>query len=254
MDFFRKTIYVNKSGECIGFVRLTKNNDEYTFENNCDEITGSNIYFVKNINDKLLAVDSGQKVSHKMCFGKELDGIDGFLYKSGGIMYASDIGEAAFNAENVEFADKFETIEIQSVNETIEEQPKVSEIPEFEETQPQNKLRDWKEMFKKYKHFEPFADDEIYSCVKIGFEDLKYLPSSCQSLIDNSFLLHGLYYYGHVLLGKYKCKKREKIYVLAVPGKYSSGEQVIAMMFGFEKYKNAGEHGYWYVLFRDDND
>lgn len=120
------------------------------------------------------------------------------------------------------------------------------------------KINDWKDLFKKYDIVEKFNDDQMYDVIEIGYDDLKYLPNGCEGMVNNSFLLHGLFNYGHVILAKYKCKKKHKVYVLGIPGVTNSSERTMAPMFGFEHFKlarrNQGEDinfGYWYRLFTD---
>lgn len=148
------------------------------------------------------------------------------------------------------------------------------EIPEFLKTHKKErksrvkyedsyymKITDWKDLFKKKDMVEPFSDDEIFSCIELNAEEIKYLPSTCSNALKNSFLLHGLYYYNHVLVGKYRCKKRQKIYVLGIPGTYDNVERMMAVMYGFDRFKVArrdgirtSEFGYWYAFFRDDEE
>lgn len=164
-----------------------------------------------------------------------------------------------------------DTLQTASIDETQEDLP-VQEIPDFLKVKKKDKrnrikyeksyhmkVNNWKDFFKKYDVVEPFSDELIYNCVEIKYDDLKYLPSSCNNVRNNSFLLHGLYNYDHVLVGKYKCKRRQQIFVLGVPGRYDNNQKMIASMFGFDNFK-AGQRGsvrdksfgYWYTLFRDD--
>ncbi len=156
----------------------------------------------------------------------------------------------------------------QSVSEAVPEEKcqesEHIEIPDFLKRKKKSKayqppVNNWKDMLKYYDIVEPFNDGVIYCCVEIGIDDLKYLPSSCKNAVKNSFLLHGLYLHKHLLIGKYKCKKRQKVYVLGVPGNYENSEAVIATMFGFDNFKKAkregvpdANFGYWYTLFKDD--
>jgi hypothetical protein len=120
------------------------------------------------------------------------------------------------------------------------------------------KINDWREMFKKYDRVEKFSDDRIFDVVQIGYDDLEYLPCACDGLVNNSFLLHGLFNYGHIILGKYKCKKKHKVYMIGIPGMADTSEKTMAPMFGFEQFKpvkacknEEANFGYWYRLFTD---
>lgn len=71
-----------------------------------------------------------------------------------------------------------------------------------------------------------------------------------RSYIHNSFLLHGYYNYGHVMIDESGEEPR-----LGVPGNYYEREQMVAEMFGFPVFEPAreGEHitngtfGYFYT-------
>lgn len=194
------------------------------------------------------------------------------------------------NEENLEINQISEGIEVSDTTETkgeVEKSPvikiqesmlktevkKQSEIPEFLKVKKKDsknnvkyeksyhmKITNWKDFFKKYDIVEPFSDDSIFGCVEIKYDDLMYLPESCQNVRNNSFLLHGLYTYNHVIVGKHRCKRRQKVYVLGVPGRYDNNQRIIAAMFGFDNFKAAQRSsvrdknfGYWYTFFKDDS-
>ena len=68
--------------------------------------------------------------------------------------------------------------------------------------------------------------------------------------VHNSFLLHGYYNYGHIILDETKEEPR-----LGVPGNYYEREQLVAQMFGFPDFEPAqdvekitnGTFGYFYT-------
>lgn len=200
--------------------------------------------------------------------GLPADEIDGIVIVSGDIFYFSPWSDEPFDRETVSETESFKKLLVPEPKEDIS----IQEIPDFLKVKKKEstgkvkydksyyrKINDWKDLFGKYDVEELFDDDLIYNCVKIGYDDLKYLPGTCKRLINNSFLLHGIYLYGHVLIGKYKCKKNRKVYILAVPGNYDKSECVIAAMFGFENFKRiqvrgkiVGDSGYWYTIFKDD--
>lgn len=70
-----------------------------------------------------------------------------------------------------------------------------------------------------------------------------------RAYVHNSFLLHGYYNYGHLVLDEKKGKSR-----LGVPGNYYEREEVVAGMFGFPDFepakgraKQTGVFGYYFT-------
>ncbi len=103
----------------------------------------------------------------------------------------------------------------------------------------------------------PFEDEAITSCVRIEPADLEYFPKETWILGSNSFLLHGYYTYGHLILAKMKGMGRESI-MIGVPGLYQNRERFLAKLFGFEYFKPIsktgsaeGDFGYWYLFLPD---
>lgn len=199
--------------------------------------------------------------------------IDGVVMKHGDRVFYAEWSEKTFDYEKAKTVDSFKEVVVTEPEEKQEEKElKIQEIPDFLKVRKKPKvskvkydksyymkINDWKDLFKKHDTVEPFSDDDTFGCVEIGYDDLKFLPSSCRRLINNSFLLHGMYCYGHVLLGHRRCKRRQKIYVLGVPGRYERSECLFAGMFGFEQFKRGvrkggrdKDFGYWCVTFCDD--
>lgn len=119
--------------------------------------------------------------------------------------------------------------------------------------QPAKPLYDdkWKQLRQIYKTVHPFGDERNY--LSIAPRDFIILPQKYQGLVSNSFLLHGYYNYGHVLLGRQE-KRGESIYYLGVPGIYHDREKQVALMFGFEAFEGAAEPcapgSFGYYMFR----
>lgn len=114
----------------------------------------------------------------------------------------------------------------------------------------------WEILKREHESVYPFEDDEIAECIKIEPKDLLHLEREEWILGNNSFLLHGYYYYRYLLLGKMQ-KDKETCYILGVPGIFDSREKMMAVMFGFPDFKTckqtptkAGEFGYWYKRVR----
>lgn len=119
----------------------------------------------------------------------------------------------------------------------------------------------WSMLGHYYKKKKPFGDEKEYLC--ISPEDLILLPEKYEHLYKNSFLLHGYYAYGHILLGAVDVQNRN-IYRLYIPGMGHDKEQIVAGMFGFGNFmpakqvrpdeflheKNMGtreQYGYYYM-------
>lgn len=105
-------------------------------------------------------------------------------------------------------------------------------------------------MLKKFPVLNPFFDQEVIASVRMEPKDLGNFPMEHWYLANNSFLLHGYYYYRHLLF--MKMKNREEVqYAIAVPGVNDYREKFMANMFGFEQFKgvknsNHADFGYWW--------
>ena len=96
----------------------------------------------------------------------------------------------------------------------------------------------WEQLNKQYPHIHPFGDAREY--LSITPRDFVVLSRKYQELVQNSFLLHGYYNYGHVILTRIKEKNGERFY-LGVPGVYYTREKQAALMFGFEGFEAGTE-------------
>ena len=101
-----------------------------------------------------------------------------------------------------------------------------------------------------YPRVYPFAGDKQVWGMQIQLKDMKYLPPEYQTLGNNSFLLHGFFTYGMLLLGFMEDTKQ---WFLGIPGIYQNQERVMAALFGFTEFRTrqecvqkTGEFGYWY--------
>lgn len=101
-----------------------------------------------------------------------------------------------------------------------------------------------------YPRVYPFAGDKSVWGMQIQLKDLKALPPDYQMVGTNSFLLHGFFAYGTLLLGYMEDTQQ---WFLGVPGIYQNQERVMAALFGFTEFRTCqecvqktGEFGYWY--------
>ena len=111
----------------------------------------------------------------------------------------------------------------------------------------------WTQLGHYYKTVHPFGDEREY--LSVAPRDFIVLPERYQRLVANSFLLHGYYNYGHVLLGRHQ-ESGEYHYYLGVPGIYHEREKQVARMFGFEGFEGAAdpaaEGSFGYYMLRVD--
>lgn len=131
--------------------------------------------------------------------------------------------------------------------EELREEPK--EEPALEQERFQTLYEDkWTQLTRYYRKMRPFGDGREY--LSIRPEDFIILQEKYQKLVGNSFLLHGYYNYGHVILERQKedgCYR----YYLGVPGIYHEREKQVAGMFGFVGFEGAaspcaeGSFGYY---------
>ena len=110
---------------------------------------------------------------------------------------------------------------------------------------------------------EEYPKDSNPSYEKIDLSQIRDLPSPNWHLATNSFLVHGFWNYGYLVLKKVVEEGQKKL-ALGVPGIYERPEAVMAVLFGFpnfemvsqemtilEKEKNqetkVGTMGCWFV-------
>lgn len=92
----------------------------------------------------------------------------------------------------------------------------------------------WEKLKNRYQIIHPYGDDREYVTLRI--KDLGILQTEYQGMANNSFLLHGYFYYKYLILGK----ERGDQYYLGVPGIFHEREKMMALMFGFEAFDCPG--------------
>lgn len=108
----------------------------------------------------------------------------------------------------------------------------------------------WQQLCKEYPNIHPFSNNKIFLSIKP--EDFIILQQNYQKLVHNSFLLHGFYNYGHMILGKISEEENAPVYI-GVPGVYYEREKQAAQMFGFVGFESteqpvqAGSYGYYMI-------
>lgn len=154
-----------------------------------------------------------------------------------------------------------ETEELQQVEPEAEEQPEPQQaIPPAEEEaqsheeepaseapflRSQRKMQagqispnKWEQLNRIYPKIQPFGDVREY--LSIAPCDFVILSEHYQEMVQNSFLLHGYYNYGHLILTKIK-EGIDDNYYLGVPGVYYEREKQAALLFGFEGFEGDGD-------------
>ena len=108
----------------------------------------------------------------------------------------------------------------------------------------------WQQLCKEYPKVHPFSGEKTF--LSIRPEDFIILQQEYQKLVHNSFLLHGFYNYGHMILGKLSEEEEAPIYI-GVPGVYYEREKQAARMFGFVGFESteqpvqSGSYGYYMI-------
>lgn len=108
----------------------------------------------------------------------------------------------------------------------------------------------WQQLCKEYPKVHPFSGKKTFLTIKP--EDFIILQQEYQKLVHNSFLLHGFYNYGHMILGKLSEEEEAPIYI-GVPGVYYEREKQAARMFGFVGFESteqpvqSGSYGYYMI-------
>ena len=108
----------------------------------------------------------------------------------------------------------------------------------------------WMQLCKEYPNVHPFSNHKVFLSIKP--EDFIILQQTYQKLVHNSFLLHGFYNYGYMILGKLSEEEKAPVYI-GVPGVYYEREKQAAQMFGFVGFEStehpvqAGSYGYYMI-------
>lgn len=148
-----------------------------------------------------------------------------------------------------------EAEKIKEESEVVEEVEKTQQIKKSaDEAKPPEKNtmalypNKWQQLCAIYPVVHPFQDGRAY--LSIEPRDFVVLQERYQPMVQNSFLLHGFYYYRHLLLGRHRHGKSVQYY-LGVPGVFYEKEKAAALFYGFESFEGAvtpakeGSFGYY---------
>ena len=107
----------------------------------------------------------------------------------------------------------------------------------------------WNKMLRSRERQTPFGKEDGDLYVYGEPRDLLGLGPKMRPLVNNSFLLHGFYSYGHLLLGR---RAADGALLLGVPGEFYMQEKMMASLFGFPEFRKltdgygeGGNLGYW---------
>lgn len=182
--------------------------------------------------------------------GLVLGGLEGRIY--GAEWDQRDINTALLDFRGATAAEELAAAECDTEEVSVEESLSTEEGPHLTE---EGRLRDWQDIFVKEKILQPFDDDMMYDCVEVTPDFVGKIPSGEKSFYNNSFLLHGYFNYGHLLLGRLDRPGEGRRYFIGVPGTYNNRERMIAAMYGFENFRKSIRRdykqpyfGYWYAV------
>lgn len=134
----------------------------------------------------------------------------------------------------------------------LKEPEKLEEVKRKEVTRRDAREEQWEYLAKHFPVVQ-YVDGSgaVMSSIRLAPQSLKRVPRDKWELGNNSFLLHGIYQYHHLLLLQRKTES-EVTYYIGVPGIYNDQEQMMASMFGFQEFRmlkepGAGQRslGYW---------
>lgn len=105
----------------------------------------------------------------------------------------------------------------------------------------------WDHICSIYPRREPFGDGKQF--IKVGLSDFVILNEECYALAQNSFLLHGYYNYGYLVL----YRSGEGQYYIGTPGTFYEKEKEVAILYDFTHFEckdddaKEGTFGYYMI-------
>ena len=287
-SFFRYISYVDyyKKGEKIknvGFLRWKLHNSEHQIElqlkdvncpqgkyeikeKNTGNIIGEIIIDqgIGNFSKKFLSMSASDEMYIETFSGRlYLGDVEGFSvllnsdeYLSVQVRFEQGKRDAKAASENVliegieeKYAEpvSVKEIEYEKISNNKEKEQVIHKKIEIIEPIHEDK---WQQLCKEFPNVHPFPNRKIFLSIKP--EDFIILQQEYQKLVHNSFLLHGFYNYGHIILGRLTEEEETPIYI-GVPGVYYEQEKRAAQMFGFVGFESiehpvqAGSYGYYMI-------
>ena len=165
--------------------------------------------------------------------------------------------EPVLEDEEMETAETEQAVqqEIVEEEENLEERAMENQEENFQEELPEPQMAE--QSVEQSEESAVFCDHAFCDCRKINPGDFKMLNRRDQGLLYNNFLRHGFSRHGFVILAR---REEDDQYILGIPGYYERQEALMANMFGFPYFKEAGRDrngtqgfGYWYRFIERPN-
>ena len=253
--------YIRREESCegvlLGECNLAGGNIQFEQEMTSQNIGGS-LYSLENLCGLIILTDSG------IMYGS---GWDDKPIRLGEILLTKEAMrkeeeeeiavEPVLEDEEMETAETEQAVqqEIIEEEENLEERAMENQEENFQEEPPEPQMAE--QSVEKSEEPAVFRDHAFCDCRKINPGDFKMLNRRDQGLLYNNFLRHGFSRHGFVILAR---REEDDQYILGIPGYYERQEALMANMFGFPYFKEAGRDrngtqgfGYWYRFIERPN-
>lgn len=253
--------YIRREESCegvlLGECNLAGGNIQFEQEMTSQNIGGS-LYSLENLCGLIILTDSG------IMYGS---GWDDKPIRLGEILLPKEAMrkeeeeeiavEPVLEDEEMETAETEQDVqqEIIEEEENLEERAMENQEENFQEEPPEPQMAE--QSVEKSEEPAVFRDHAFCDCRKINPGDFKMLNRKDQGLLYNNFLRHGFSRHGFVILAR---REEDDQYILGIPGYYERQEALMANMFGFPYFKEAGRDrngtqgfGYWYRFIERPN-
>lgn len=253
--------YIRREESCegvlLGECNLAGGNIQFEQEMTSQNIGGS-LYSLENLCGLIILTDSG------IMYGS---GWDDKPIRLGEILLTKEAMrkeeeeeiavEPVLEDEEMETAETEQAVqqEIIEEEENLEERAMENQEENFQEEPPEPQMAE--QSVEKSEEPAVFRDHAFCDCRKINPGDFKMLNRKDQGLLYNNFLRHGFSRHGFVILAR---REEDDQYILGIPGYYERQEALMANMFGFPYFKEAGRDrngtqgfGYWYRFIERPN-
>lgn len=253
--------YIRREESCegvlLGECNLAGGNIQFEQEMTSQNIGGS-LYSLENLCGLIILTDSG------IMYGS---GWDDKPIRLGEILLTKEAMrkeeeeeiavEPVLEDEEMETAETEQAVqqEIIEEEENLEERAMENQEENFQEELPEPQMAE--QSVEKSEEPAVFRDHAFCDCRKINPGDFKMLNRKDQGLLYNNFLRHGFSRHGFVILAR---REEDDQYILGIPGYYERQEALMANMFGFPYFKEAGRDrngtqgfGYWYRFIERPN-
>ena len=253
--------YIRREESCegvlLGECNLAGGNIQFEQEMTSQNIGGS-LYSLENLCGLIILTDSG------IMYGS---GWDDKPIRLGEILLPKEAMrkeeeeeiavEPVLEDEEMETAETEQAVqqEIIEEEENLEERAMENQEENFQEELPEPQMAE--QSVEKSEELAVFRDHAFCDCRKINPGDFKMLNRKDQGLLYNNFLRHGFSRHGFVILAR---REEDDQYILGIPGYYERQEALMANMFGFPYFKEAGRDrngtqgfGYWYRFIERPN-